>query len=160
MITQSELKDMFDYKDGQLLSKQKSKRRNAGDVLGTINSNGYLTASVNGKVYRVHRLIYLWHNGYMPSQIDHINRVRDDNRIENLRPCTTQENSYNKKVTSESGVKGVHWHKQISRWVASIRANGRNIHLGTFVDKELAISIASTARNKLHKDFAYSGEQP
>jgi hypothetical protein len=154
MITQSQLLELFDYKDGQLISKQKSKRRNVGDVLGKINDRGYVTASVQGDVYRVHRLIFFWHHGVMPEQIDHINGIRDDNRIENLRPATSSENAQNRIASSVSGTKGVYWHKQINRWVASICVNRKNIHLGSFEDIDAAKAVAMQARKDVHGSFA------
>lgn len=154
MITQSQLLDLFDYQDGRLVSKQKSKRRNVGDALGKINDRGYVVASVQGNVYRVHRLIFLWHYGVMPEQIDHINGLRNDNRIENLRPATSSENAQNRIASSISGTKGVYWHKQINRWVASICVNRKNIHLGSFENIDAAKAVAMQARKKLHGSFA------
>jgi hypothetical protein len=158
MITQAQLLELFEYKDGQLISKQKSKRRNVGDVLGKINDRGYVTATVQGDVYRVHRLIFLWHYGVMPEQIDHINGVRDDNRIENLRPATSSENAQNRIASSVSGTKGVYWHKQINRWVASICVNRKNIHLGSFEDIDAAKTVAMQARKDVHGSFARGKE--
>ena len=154
MITQSQLLELFDYKDGQLISKQKSKRRNVGDVLGKINDRGYVTASVQGDVYRVHRLIFFWHYGVMPEQIDHINGLRHDNRIENLRPATSSENAQNRIAVSASGTKGVYWHKQINKWVASICVNRKNIHLGSFENIYAAKAVAMQARKDVHGSFA------
>jgi hypothetical protein len=154
MITQSKLLELFNYKDGQLISKQKSKRRNVGDALGKINDRGYVIATVQGDVYRVHRLIFLWHYGVMPEQIDHINGVRDDNRIDNLRPATSSENAQNRMASSVSGTKGVYWHKQINRWVASICVNRKNIHLGSFENIDAAKAVAMQARKDAHGSFA------
>lgn len=158
MITQIELKELFDYENGQLLFKQKSKRRNIGDALGKITAKGYLTSSVNGNVYCIHRLVFLWHHGFMPEQVDHINGIRNDNRIENLREATSSENAQNRIALSCSGVKGVYWHKQIKRWVPSICINRKNIHLGSFENIEDAKLIAINARKEAHGKFAK--EQP
>lgn len=154
MITQDELKAMFDYNAGYLIAKTDSKSRKAGNVVGSLNSNGYLVASVNSKIYRVHRLIFMWHYGFMPEQVDHINGVRRDNHIENLRQATPSQNSQNRKATSKSGFKGVHWHKQSSKWIASICINKKNVHLGSFVTKEDAAKVATNARKNIHGKFA------
>jgi len=154
MITQDELKVMFDYKNGQLIAKTDSKSRKAGDVVGSLNSNGYLVASVKSKICRVHRLIFMWHHGFMPEQVDHINGVRRDNRIENLRQATPSQNNQNRKATSKSGFKGVHWHKQSSKWIASICINRKSVHLGSFVKKEDAAKFATNARKNIHGEFA------
>ena len=154
MIDHAELKEMFDYQDGQLIVKTNNKSRKSGDVVGSLNSNGYLVASVKSKIYRIHRLIFMWHHGFMPDQIDHINGVRSDNRIENLRQATASQNNQNRKTTSSSGIKGVHWHKQSRKWVASICINRKSVHLGSFLNKEDAAKVANKARNKLHGEFA------
>lgn len=157
MITQTELIELFSYKDGQLISKKKVARRNVGDVLGVVNENGYVKGTVNGNVYRVHRLIFLYHHGFIPKQIDHINGNRSDNRIENLRQATSKENNYNRKALGISGTKGVYWHKQIQRWVASICIDRKNIHLGSFKNIEDAKAVAVQARKNLHGEFANHG---
>lgn len=84
-------------------------RKNAN---GTYDKDGYLIMKVKGKNYKAHRLVYLFHYGRMPKEnIDHINRVRDDNRIENLRECSQLENVRNtfRKRNSVTGVIGVHF---------------------------------------------------
>jgi len=154
MITQDELKVMFDYKNGQLIAKTKSKFREIGDVVGSLNSNGYLVASVKSKIHRVHRLIFLWHHGFMPEQVDHINGVRCDNNIQNLRQATSSQNNQNRKATSKSGFKGVHWHKQSKKWVASICMNRKSVHLGSYATKEDAAKVAIDARKNIHGEFA------
>lgn len=154
MINYAELKLMFDYKDGQIIAKSNSKSRKYGDVVGSLNSNGYLVASVKSKIYRVHRLIFMWHYGFMPEQVDHINGIRSDNRIENLRQVTATQNNQNRKAMSKSGFKGVHWHKQSKKWVASICINRKSVHLGSFINKKDAAQVATEARSKLHGEFA------
>ena len=110
--TQAELRALFEYKDGQLLRD--------GKAIGTLKTNGYIHAGINYKRYYVHRLIYIYHYGDADEslQIDHKNRDRTDNRIENLRLVTKADNSRN------SG-KGYHWNKQIKRFV--VQLNGRHI---------------------------------
>ena len=154
MITQEELKNLFDYIDGKLVAKTNSKSRKIGDAAGSLNTNGYLVASVKSKIYRIHRLVFMWHHGFVPEQIDHINGVRSDNRIENLRQATASQNNQNRKATSSSGIKGVHWHKQSRKWIASICINRKSVHLGSFLNKEDAAKVANKARNKLHGEFA------
>lgn len=154
MITQQELKELFDYNNGQLLAKKKSKQRNIGDALGTPNEKGYLIAHVNAKLYRVHRLIFLYHHGYMPNQIDHINGKRSDNRIENLRQATSVQNAQNRMTIASSGFKGVYWHKKTKRWTASICIGRKNIHLGSFENIDAAKAVAVQARKDVHGSFA------
>ena len=94
------------------------------------------------KYHWVHRVVYTMHHGEIPEgmSIDHINNIRDDNRIENLRMCTHQQNHYNrgKQSNNKSGYKGVSWHKQKGKWVAQIKIDGRNKFLGFFEDPKEA----------------------
>ena len=156
MITQAELKNLFDYVDGQLVAKTNVNKRKVGDVLGSVNDKGYLKGSVNQRLYRVHRLVFLYFHGFMPPQVDHIDGNRLNNRIENLREATFKQNNQNRKPTGSSGVKGVVWHKQSKKWVASICVNRKSVHLGSFENIKDAALAATEAREKLHGDFAWS----
>jgi hypothetical protein len=157
MITQSNLKELVDYFDGKLIAKTNSKCRKAGDALSSLTDKGYLRSSVGGKSYRVHRLVFLYHHGYMPIQVDHIDGNRMNNRIENLREATSSQNNQNRKSTSSSGVKGVVWHKQSKKWVASICVNRKSVHLGSFISIEEAALVANKARQSAHGEF-YRGQ--
>lgn len=153
MITQAKLKELVDYVDGNLIAKTNSKRRKTGDKLGDLTDKGYLKASVGGKPYRIHRLVFLYHYGYMPSQVDHIDGNRTNNRIENLRQATSAQNNQNRTPTGSSGIKGVRWHKQSKKWVASINVNGKSVHLGSFLTIEEAELVANKARQSAHGEF-------
>lgn len=104
-----------------------------GDRAGSLTKNGYWSITIDGKRYLEHRLVWLWHHGYLPTKlIDHINGDPSDNRIENLREATYAENQQNrgKQKNNTSGYKGVT--KKGNRWMAQIRINGEKIYLGTF----------------------------
>lgn len=120
MITQNTLKELFDYNpDTGLFTWKvaKARRIKAGDVAGNLNNTGYIHIRVDGKNYQAHRLAWLYTHGKFPDNcIDHINGIKDDNRISNLRDVTTQENNSTllaKKNTSDAvplgktGVRGV-----------------------------------------------------
>lgn len=157
MITQAELKNLVDYVDGKLIAKTNSKQRKVGTVLGTLTPKGYLLASVQGRLQRVHRLVFLYHHGYMPIQVDHIDGNRINNKIENLRAATSSQNNQNRKATSSSGIKGVVWHKQSKKWIASICVNRKSVHLGSFISIEEAALVANKARQSAHGEF-YRGQ--
>ena len=157
MITQSKLKELVDYVDGKLIAKTNIKQRKVGDALGSLTDKGYLRSSVGGKSYRVHRLVFLYHHGYMPTQVDHIDGNRMNNRIENLREATSSQNNQNRKATSSSGIKGVVWHKQSKKWIASICVNRKSVHLGSFISIEEAALVANKARQSAHGKF-YRGQ--
>ena len=90
--TQDELREYFNYVDGQLIrikSTNSSRPDMLGKPLGYLSSEGYLRGGFKNKPYYLHRLIWVYHNGDIESEmIDHINRVKTDNRIENLRPAS------------------------------------------------------------------------
>jgi hypothetical protein len=154
MITQSELKNLFDYIDGQLIAKTNNNKRKAGDALRSIAGKGYLSGSINGRRYRVHRLVFLYFHGFMPPQVDHIDGNRRNNQIENLREATSTQNNQNRVATGATKIKGVVWHKQSKKWVASICINRKSVHLGSFEKIEDAAQVATDARKKLHGEFA------
>ena len=163
MLTQSQVKEMFDYReDGKLIRKFSSGRcGKAGSVVGCYNSKHlgtrdcrYISTKVHGKGWQVHRLIFLYHHGYVPEQIDHINRNSLDNRIENLRPADSSLNAINRKLfsNSTSGVKGVSWHKYQKRWFVYVDVNKKRKNIGYFNDLELAELVANEARDKYHSN--------
>jgi phage terminase large subunit-like protein len=127
-VTQERLRELFNYDSirGGLTRKIAIKGSNAGTVIGTKRLKGYLVAVVDGKMYRVHHLVWMFHNGQFESELDHVNRVRDDNRIENLRPCSRSQNLGNARARVHK-YKGVTFCKQTKKWRAQIasRAIGR-----------------------------------
>ena len=161
-MNQKQLQEMFDYSsDGSLIRKVAVSGRSgqAGRKIGSVgtsNSNSYLITKIHGKNYKVHRLIYLWHHGYMPEQVDHINKDSLDNRIENLRAASSSQNMMNRSLfsNSTSKVKGVSWHKRAKKWFAYVDVNKKRTNIGYFSDLELAELVASEARHKFHGAFA------
>jgi hypothetical protein len=128
---------IFDYIDGNLFWKIKpSLAVNIGDKAGTITSNGYVVVRYQNKKTMVHRIIFSMFHGFVPKEIDHINRIKTDNRIENLRPATRSENNLNKiaQKNSKSGIKNVSWHKASNKWVVQYKGK----HHGCFVDLDEA----------------------
>lgn len=159
MITQKLLQDRFDYKNGHLIYKINTKRgqQKIGDIAGSTNNKGYIQISIDSKIYKAHRLIYIYHKGDIPDgmQIDHINGIKNDNRLENLRIATPLQNRYNvpKLKTNTSGFKGVTKHRK--KWKAQININGKNKHLCLCDTRELASEAYKQAADKLHGEFAY-----
>jgi hypothetical protein len=118
-----------------------------GGIVGSPHNVGYLQCSVDYQKYLVHRLIWFWVTGEWPQEIDHINRVKTDNRWENLRSTDRSTNCHNSggHFDSVSGFKGVS--RKRSRWRARIRRNGRDWALGSFATREeAAAAYAEAAR--------------
>ena len=121
------------------------------EALTTGDGNGYLQGQIFGTMYKSHRVVWAIVHGEWPAgQIDHINGIRDDNRIENLRSVSAQENSRNKKIPSDntSGVMGVSWSKRYKKWESYIMADGKSKNLGYFYTKEDAVTARSEAEIK------------
>lgn len=160
MLTARRLRQLFDYRQdtGELVRLIATSRRSkVGEVAGFVGTNGYLYASVDGKTYPLHRLVWVWH-GNEVSEIDHLNNVRSDNRIENLRVATRSQNMWNTRLAKNNttGVKGVIWKKDKEKFRVRIQVRGKRIHIGDFEDLELAEFVAIEARAKYHGQFANS----
>lgn len=115
------------------------------------DKDGYKKGAVKGNDYLAHRVIWLLHTGHWPAdQIDHVNGIRSDNRICNLRPASNTENGRNKRIRSDnsSGVQGVGWCKREKKWQARIRVDGTLKHLGYFNDIQLAASVRKRAERE------------
>jgi hypothetical protein len=165
VIKQSDLRCLFKYRkrDGELVRRiSTSPNAPKGSVAGTINKvNGYRYIHLNGSKRTAHRLVWIFHHGPIGKglQVDHINGVRGDNRIENLRLATQSENTCNSKLTSRntSGFKGVCWDKKRCMWFVRVSVFGKPRGFGYYENLELAALVASEAREKYHKEFCNHG---
>lgn len=130
--------------------------RCAGKIAGTnFGSNGYRNIMVDGMRCYAHRLAWFYVYGEWPSRfIDHINRVRSDNRLANLRLATSAENTRNStKKIGKSGVRGLSVAAS-GKWIARISYEGKSHHLGVFADKKKARAAYVEAAKRLHGEFA------
>ena len=154
--TQQHLRELFDYdpRTGVVTrSLCTANRHTQGEIVGTKGARGYLQATVNSLKYPLHRLIWCWVHGTWPTDdIDHINRVRDDNRIENLRIATRSENNHNAgpNRANTSGHRGACWDKSKGLWAANIGVNGRTQFLGRYATAEEAGRAYLAAKLKYH----------
>lgn len=122
--------------------------RHAGKEALTSLSYGYFAGDICNRKYLAHRVSWLLVTGGWPvDTIDHINGIRTDNRIENLRAVSNAENHKNQKRprSNASGVVGVSFFRRVGGWQASIMVSGRTIHLGTFVEFERAVAARKAA---------------
>lgn len=131
----------------------------AGKKAGSVYGNGYLYLTIFKRDYLAHRLVWLWHYGEMPKgALDHIDRNRLNNKINNLRIATKSENARNSVYRSNtSGIKGVYFDKSRNKWASIIRLDYKNHYVGRFNTLEEAADAAKEARARLHGDFANHG---
>lgn len=154
-LTQELVRELFDYhEDGYLYHKKKRCRVTVGSKVGHISGDGYGHTFVYRNHILVHRLIFLWHYGWLPDFIDHINGNRLDNKIENLRAATIFENARNRGIAknNSTGVTGVKMDH--SKYRAQINVNKKRISLGTYKTLEQAKAARKAAELKYFGEFA------
>lgn len=125
----------------------------AGSVAGSRHHSGYITVFVCGKYYTAHRLAWFYTHGYFPDlEIDHINRVRSDNRLSNLRLVTRTQNMHNYSGHSlnSSGFTGVSLNKR-KKWRATVNVNKTWVELGTFETPKEAAAAYKGAKRVIKK---------
>ena len=158
MLTKDYLNTLFDYKDGMIFWKVKTKRhqQKIGDRAGTKIGDGRRYVSVDGVRYGEHRIIYFMHHGYTELFIDHRDLDQTNNKIENLRAATKGQNEQNttKRITNTSGYKGVSFNINKNKWRATITVNGKQKSLGYHFTPEAAFEAYKEAANKHYGDFA------
>jgi hypothetical protein len=141
----------LDAEAGVLYWRVPRSRQKAGAIAGRPSPRGYINIGIDDATYRAHRIVFALFYGRWPiGEVDHINRVKHDNRIENLRECTKKENGLNKDVyrNNTSGIAGVGWDKARKCWKASINRDGKKVSLGRFRTKEEAAARVNGARSK------------
>lgn len=149
------LHEHFEYRDGRLYWRASYRDRFKGWECGSIDTKGRRRVSFGGRTYGAHAIVFAMHHGrWANGQIDHINRDKLDNRIENLREATNAENSRNRVNTRlpKSGARGVSYHK--GRYIARITINGKSINLGSFDDCSTAAAAYAAATRIHHGEFA------
>ena len=154
-ITQKLLKELLSYdpETGTFRwNVANSNRIHAFDIAGCVYNTGYRVISMLGKQYLASRLAFLYMDGYLPEHdVDHVNRIRDDNRWVNLRHVSRMCNMRNRPVPAhnKSGISGISWDNPNGKWRVYIGVNGRTIHVGRFHDFDDAV-IARLKAEKKH----------
>ena len=146
-IDVNELIKYFVYKDGHLYWIKNNKKA------GTLRKEGYIVIQYNNSVYYAHRLVWSLLKGEIPDnmQIDHINRDKTDNKIENLRLVDNRANALNKKFKiGKTGILGVT--KDRIYYKVSFTVNGKSIHVGNFKDIKVAEKVAKEYYKKILND--------
>ena len=120
-----------------------------GKIVKTKQTNGYIYMYLyenqkNINLLGHHFAWYCFYRNCNTNQIDHINGIRTDNRILNLRNVTSKQNSWNR-----TKAKGYYWNKHRNKWQAQIKGN-KSINLGYFNTEEEARNAYLAAKEKLH----------
>ena len=154
--------EIFYYQDGKLYWLKSGSGRILNKEVGHVTVKGYRTVKIKNKNYQVHRIIWEMFNNPIPDgfEIDHINRNRDDNKLENLRLCTRSQQISNTGLfkTNQTGFRGVSWREDTQKYRSLIYFNGKGIHLGYFKDiKEAGLAYNQKAR-ELFGEFAYQND--
>lgn len=150
------VRDLLDYDaaSGVFVWRKDAGRKRAGEPAGRTNSRGYVDIDINRQTYRAHRLVWLVTYGVWPvGEVDHINRNRADNRLCNLRDVPRHINRQNEAgphAQNKLGVRGVKASPTRGKYLAKIKANGKDMHLGTFDSIEAAQTAYENARRKFH----------
>ena len=131
--------------------------REGFEKAGTVTRKGYARIRIDGNKHYAHRLAWLLHYGEWPSaHVDHINTVKTDNRIANLRLADPSQSNFNVGLTSKntSGVKGVRYSKSQNCWISFVTARGKNVLFGRHQTKDDAIRAVEKTRLQFHGEFA------
>lgn len=139
------LSEHVEFREGKpYWIKKPGRSTKVGSLAGTKLKDGYISIgiTISGQIKSVfaHRLHWYMVHRELPKEIDHINRIKDDNRIENLRKVTRSQNRYNikKRAGTSSKYRGVHFDKSKNLWVSRLTHNGEVIRLGRFKTEDEA----------------------
>lgn len=153
MLTQGRVKELFKYVDGELVRRiGTSTRAKTGSISGSKHPTSYKITKVDGVVYYNHRIVWLYFYGYIPeNNIDHVDRDKLNNKIENLREVSQSCNVRNTGVpiNNTSTVKGVPLITKTGNWRSYIKINGGQKHLGTYCEMVNAVAARLCAEQCL-----------
>lgn len=150
-LTVERLREVLDYNSNTGIFIWKIDRKKTamkGTTAGATNGSGYRQISVDGEVYLAHRLAWFISFEEWPELVDHINRDRSDNRLDNLREVSQSINIHNSaNKPSKSGFRNAR--KVGNRYQSEIKVMGKSIHLGMFDTAEEASNAAKVYRDNL-----------
>jgi len=148
---------LYDPETGYFCWRITKANKNAGELAGCIAPSGYVFIGIDGRIYRAHRLVWLYLHGVWPeNQMDHVNLDRSDNRIANLRLASSAQNKANRRkdCRNRSGLKGAYWDRERQNWSSFIKTGGKSRFLGRHASKEAAHAAYVAAANDLFGEFA------
>lgn len=146
----------YDSDSGFLFWLVSTRKIKVGNRAGNLKPDGYRCVKLNGKNFYEHRICWvLFYDEAPPAIIDHINGVKSDNRIENLRAATKSQNAMNRGKTEQNktGFKGVCFKKKSQKFQAQIKSEKNYVSLGLFETAEAAHEAYKAAAVKYHGEF-------
>ena len=156
-LTQSRLQELvsYDQKTGIFHRLLPVSNILAGPIHAKPNKIGYTRMHVDGRLYYLHRLAWLYVYGVWPVEIDHIDGNKANNKLSNLRDVSHAQNMQNmsKKSKAASGLKGAYFHPDCKMWQAKIRYQNKTKSLGYFKTPEEASAMYLQAKSNLHEFF-------
>jgi hypothetical protein len=155
----------YDAETGVVYWINRQGNKSAGAVAGSVKRDGYIRVGCKEKSICAHRIAWaIAHKEWPDKSIDHVNGVRSDNRIANLRLVDPIENSQNRRTASKNkgscDAHGVTLHKQSGKWQAAIQSNRKTIYIGLFDSVEQASSAYLAAKAELHPFQTIAGGKP
>lgn len=122
-------------------------------------TSGYSFVTYENKRFPVHNIVWVIFNGEISDGmiVDHVDCIRNNNSISNLRLATISQNNMNKGVRSDSstGTKGLSWHISENRWYGSVTVDGKRVYKKS-KDREVVEKWLSKFRDEVHGDFSRS----
>ena len=155
------IKSILDYDPDTGIFRWKvapNKRIKKGQIASNKSCNGYIRISYQNQMYLAHRLAWFIYYGYLPKQLDHINRNKSDNRIYNLRKCNGSQNNINSLPYKNRKYKGIYFEKRCGKYQAQIQHNYKRYFLGRFDTPEAAARAYNAKALELFGEFAYLNE--
>ena len=154
-LTAARLRELLEYtpETGKFIRKTKASNMKSGSVFGCKAKNNYLRGRVDGTLYYLQRLAWLYVTGSWPvKHIDHIDGNVTNNALYNLREAFAYENLQNikKKTKSISGIRNVYFDRQSGKWQVKIKAHNKSISYGYYANIEDAELVAKKAKQEIH----------
>jgi hypothetical protein len=160
-LSQEELKRLFYYHEnsGDFVRQcSVSSNTAAGDQAGCLNHDGYLVIRIGGILHYAQRLAWLYVNGeWLPEGVDHKDRVRHHNWLDNLKPATQSQNISNQargRKNTSTGCKNIVWDARRRKFRVHVRLDYKQYHVGRFDTLEAALEAREKALATYHGEFA------